>query len=304
MFSKEVAIGMVRGLLLGSILMVLTLLLLGIWYYFQQPAMIFFPSRTLIATPLDWGLSYEDVEIISEDGTKLHGWYLPHEGSSRTLLLLHGNAGNVSHRGDSLRIFHSLGVNILIIDYRGYGKSEGTPDEKGFYRDARAAWRYLKKEHKESAGKVVIFGRSLGGAVAAKLASEVQPAGLILESSISSARDFAAKMHPLLPYLNYIRYDFDAAAAVRRVHSPVLVLHSPEDEVIPFELGKKLYQAANEPKYFQPLQGGHNSGFLQSQPQYELVLLHFLYGKVYRDHGVDEVMARTGVQDALNLTKE
>lgn len=300
MYSKEVVIGMVRGLILGSLLIVLTLLLLAVWYYFQQPSMIFFPSRTLIATPSDWGLAYEDVEIVSDDGIKLHGWYIPQEGSSRTLLLLHGNAGNISHRGDTLRIFNRLGLNVLIIDYRGYGRSEGTPDETGFYRDARAAWRYLEREHPQSAGKVVIFGRSLGGAVAAELASEMQPAGLILESSISSARDFAAKMHPLLPYLNYIRYDFDAATAVSKVHSPVLVLHSPEDEVIPFELGKKLYQAANEPKYFQPLQGNHNSGFLQSQPQYELVLLHFLYGKVYRDHGKGEVMARAGKKGLLN----
>lgn len=297
MFSKEVVIGMVRGVTLGFLLIAITLLVLAIWYYLRQPAMIFFPSQTHIATPSEWGLTYEDVELVSEDGIKLHGWYLPYEGSSRTLLLLHGNAGNISHRGDSLQIFHRLGLNVLIIDYRGYGKSEGDPDEEGLYRDARAAWQYLEAEHEESMGKVVIFGRSLGGAVAAKLASEVQPAGLILESSISSARDFAATMHPLLPYLNYIRYDFDAAEAVRKVYSPLLVLHSQEDEIIPFELGKKIYQSANEPKYFQPLQGNHNSGFLQSQPQYELVLLHFLYGKVYRGHGKKEVMAQTGIQD-------
>ncbi|MFO7594293.1 MAG: alpha/beta hydrolase [Pseudomonadota bacterium] len=267
------------------------LLLLAGWSYIRQPAMIFFPSRTLVATPSDWELSYEDVEIVSEDGVELHGWYLPHEASSRTLLLLHGNAGNISHRGDSLRIFHSLGLNVFIIDYRGYGRSKGAPDEKGFYRDARAAWEYLINVRNRSPDRVVIFGRSLGGAVAARLASEVQPGGLILESSISSVRDMAENMHPLLPYLNYIRYDFDAAGALRNVYSPVLILHSPQDEIIPFELGLKLYEAANEPKFFEPLQGDHNNGFMESQPLYELALLHFLYGMVYRDHGGKKIMA-------------
>jgi fermentation-respiration switch protein FrsA (DUF1100 family) len=211
----------------------------------------------------------------------LYGWYLPSKKAKGTLLFLHGNAGNISHRGDSLRIFHRLGLNILIIDYRGYGKSDGSPSEAGLYRDARAAWRYLTEVRGTPPGKIVLFGRSLGGAVAARLASGVQPAGVIIESSFSSARDVSRELFPMLSWLTILRYDFDAAGSLAQVHAPLLMLHSPDDEIIPYRLGRKLYAAANEPKFFQPMRGGHNTGFLQSQPEYEQALNRFLTEQVY-----------------------
>jgi len=258
------------------LLLLLGMALLNSCMYLRQPSMIFFPYATLVQTPAEWGLAYEDVFLNTEDGVRLHGWYLPHHGSQQTLLFFHGNAGNISHRGASVKIFHQLGLNVFIFDYRGYGKSQGKPDENGFYKDARAAWRYLTDERDFDQKDIVLFGRSIGGAVAAKLAAEVQPGGLILESTFSSARDVANAVFPVLSRLIFLRYDFNAVAHIKQVISPVLVLHSPDDEIIPLRLGEKVFQAANEPKSFVKLKGDHNSGFLMSQPDYEWALGAFI----------------------------
>jgi len=248
---------------------VIGLLLLNVLMYFQQPQMIFFPMSELYQTPTDWGLEYEDVTLNTEDEVQLHGWYLPKRGSEHVLLFFHGNAGNISHRRDSIQVFHRLGLNVLIIDYRGYGLSEGKPSEQGLYRDATAAWRYLTEEKGFEPENVIIFGRSLGGAVAAKLAAGVQARGLILESTMSSAGDFARAVFKILSRLVVIRYDFNTAQHIQRVNYPVLVLHSPEDEIMPFHLGKKVYELANQPKQFVHMRGDHNNGFLRSQPEYQ-----------------------------------
>lgn len=248
---------------------VIGLLLLNVLMYFQQPQMIFFPMSELYQTPADWGLEYEDVTLNTEDEVQLHGWYLPKRGSEHVLLFFHGNAGNISHRRDSIQVFHRLGLNVLIIDYRGYGQSEGKPSEQGLYRDATAAWRYLTEEKGFDPENVIIFGRSLGGAVAAKLAARVQARGLILESTMSSAKDFARAVFKILSRLVVIRYDFNTAQHIQRVNYPVLVLHSPEDEIMPFHLGKKVYELANQPKHFVHMRGDHNAGFLRSQPEYQ-----------------------------------
>lgn len=256
--------------------LLLGLALLNGWMYLQQPVMTFYPHRELVATPADWGLAYDDVELSTADGVALHGWYIPHPQATRTLLFLHGNGGNISHRGDSIAIFHRLGLNVLIIDYRGYGRSAGTPSEQGLYEDAAAAWRYLTEQRGIAAADIVVFGRSLGGVVAAKLAAQARPGALILESTLSSGRDFAQAVFPLLSRLIVLRYDWDTAAHVAQVRSPVLVLHSPEDEIMPYRLGEKVYAAAREPKRFVALRGDHNGGFLLSQPQYEQALADFL----------------------------
>lgn len=240
--------------------------------------MIFYPVSGLVATPADWGLGYEAVSLQAADGVGLHGWYLPAEGAERVLLFFHGNAGNISHRRASLEIFHRLGLNVLIIDYRGYGKSEGSPGEAGLYKDAMAAWDYLITERGFAADEVVIFGRSLGGAVAVDLASRLPARGLIVESTLSSARDFAQVAFPILSRLIVMRYDFNSVAKLPQVQVPVLVLHSPDDEVMPFHLGERVFEAAPEPKSFVRLRGGHNGGFYLSQPEYEHALAEWLRG--------------------------
>lgn len=261
---------------------ILGLMLLNVFMYLQQPSMIFYPSRELVAKPTDWGLDYSDVRLVTDDGVALHSWYIPRPGAQRALLFFHGNGGNISHRGDSVPIFHRLGFNVLIIDYRGYGQSEGRPSEAGLYRDAAAAWRYLTESRGIKGKDVVIFGRSLGGAVAAQLASRVEAGALILESTLSSARDFAATAFPLLSHVLYMRFDFDSAAQLQKVKYPVLVLHSPEDEIMPYHLGEKLFAAAREPKQFVALRGDHNSGFLISQPEYEQALSTFIATSLHK----------------------
>ncbi|MDT8387871.1 MAG: alpha/beta hydrolase [Thiogranum sp.] len=246
--------------------------------FLRQPDMVFFPQRQLEAAPDEWGMAYQDVNLLTGDGVKLHGWYVPHAEGRRTVLFFHGNAGNISHRRESIAIFHDLGLNVLIIDYRGYGRSEGSPDEAGLYADADAAWNYLVDVQQIRGKDIIIFGRSLGGAVAADLGARVQAGALVLESTFSSARAMSRMIFPLLSYLVIPRFKFNVAERVRDVHYPVLVLHSPDDDIIPLRLGEAVYAAANQPKTFVPLKGDHNSGFLQAQAEYEQALAQFIDG--------------------------
>ena len=257
-----------RGLLL--------LLIINGVMFVQQPRITFYPYSEHEALPTQWGLPYEDVTLTTEDKVSLHGWYLPHPNATKTLLFLHGNGGNISHRGESLAIFHRLGLNILIIDYRGYGRSEGEPSEQGLYRDARAAWHYLVGQRGVKPEQIILFGRSLGGAVATDLASQVRPAALILESTFSSAREVATHLFPLLSRVVVLRYRFASNEKIAQVTSPILMLHSPQDEVIPYPLGRALYAVAPPPKQFVEMHGGHNDGFMQSQPMYEWSLQRFI----------------------------
>ncbi|MEA2079320.1 MAG: alpha/beta hydrolase, partial [Pseudomonadota bacterium] len=230
-FTYQKRRGWVNGNIAGSLIVILLgLLVLNGWMYLQQAAMTFYPDRLLSATPANWGLEYEDVFLTAEDGVQLHGWYIPRQGSDRVLLFLHGNGGNISHRGESVAVFHRLGLNVLIFDYRGYGQSQGEPSEHGLYQDAAAAWHYLTETRDFASEDIILFGRSLGGAVAAKLASEVQAGGLILESTFSSAPDVARSLFPFLSRLVVLRYAFDTAEYLKGVACPLLVLHSPEDD--------------------------------------------------------------------------
>jgi len=257
------------------------LLLLNGMMYMLQPGMVFYPTANINETPAEWQLPYEDVIIDTRDGERLHGWYIPASGDSQAqpvLLFLHGNAGNISHRRASLEIFHRLGLNQLIIDYRGYGKSTGSPGEDGLYHDATAAWQYLLENRDFSADQIIIFGRSLGGAVATQLASRVQARGVILESSFSSARDMAQHTFPLLSHLLYLRYDFNSLERMPQINAPLLILHSPQDEIIPYQSAEKLFKAAQQPKTFVQLRGDHNNGFYLSQPMYQQALADWLQG--------------------------
>lgn len=262
----------------GLSILILGLIFLNGWMYLQQPGMIFFPYEKISETPSNWGLEYEEVYLERGDGLRLHGWFIPHPGAQKTILFFHGNAGNIAHRGDSVAIFHRLGLNVFIFDYRGYGKSEGSPGEQGLYEDARAAWGYLTQERGISASDIILFGRSMGGVVATRLATEVQAAGLMIESTFSSARSMADEIFPLLSRLVILRFRFDAEADIKKVHSPLLVLHSPKDEIIPFREGEKVFAAANEPKTFVEMRGDHNYGFILSQPEYEQALAAFITG--------------------------
>jgi hypothetical protein len=245
----------------GYVLLLLTVFLL-------QGRMIYYPVEGLAGTPADAGLDYEDVWLEAADGVRLHGWWLPAPGGGRgpgTAVFCHGNAGNVSHRLATLRVIHGLGLSCLLFDYRGYGRSQGEPSEQGLYMDAAAAWEHAVAERGVEPGRVVLWGRSLGGAVAARLARERSDAGqapgaLILESTFSSAVELGRRLYPYLPVRLLSRHRYPAARAVAGVDCPVLVMHSPDDDIVPLALGRKVYEAAPEPKRFFELAGGHNDG--------------------------------------------
>jgi len=262
----------------GLISAMISMGLLSGLLYLMQPAMVFYPYRDLVETPAAWGLEYEDIYIDTRDGVRLHGWYIPREEAEEVVLFLHGNGGNISHRGASIDIFNRIGLNVLIIDYRGYGKSEGSPSEEGLYEDARSAWRYLI-ERGFKREQIILFGRSIGAAVATKLAVETGPEKLILESSFSSARDMADRVLPLISRVVMMRYPFNSMERIKDINARLLMLHSPDDEIIPYRLGEKLYRAANEPKQFVKLKGDHNYGFMLSQPEYEQALSRFIHAK-------------------------
>lgn len=247
-------------------------LLLALLVWLLQPKLLFRPFPALIGNPAHWGMDYEDVWLTTADGERLHGWFVPAQppfaqrrrARPQTLLFLHGNAGNVSHREASVAIFAELGLDVLIIDYRGYGQSSGRPSEAGLYQDADAAWHWLTHDRGIAAADIVVFGRSLGGAVAAALAARVRPGALIVESSFADLQAMAKRHYPLLAHLVPLRYHFPTATHLGQVQAPVLVLHSPDDGVVPYEQGRALFAAANAPKRFVDLTGGHNEGFVHS----------------------------------------
>lgn len=278
--NPPVMTAMVKSQLLHVVLGI-TAVLLGIYavlsllLFFLQAHLIYFPEARIIATPAERGLPYESVDFKTEDGVDLNGWYIA-GGSDRVLLFCHGNAGNISHRLESLVIFHQLGLNIFIFDYRGYGQSQGRTTEKGTYRDAQAAWDYLTVQRGFPANKIIIFGRSLGGPIAASLAAREQPAALILESTFTSLPDLGARLYPLFPVRLLSRFQYRTAAYVRRVTSPLLVVHSPSDDLVPYDLGVKVYRAASAPKEFLEIRGDHNSGFLLTGQTYVTGLRSFI----------------------------
>lgn len=232
-------------------------------------------GRDITTTPRDANLAYEEVWLDATPGVKLHGWFLPHPTARGTVLFFHGNAGSIA-RLDWLRLFHDLGYATFIIDYRGFGRSTGKPDEQGTYTDASTAWRYLTTTRGIAAHDVVIVGESLGGAVATELATRVSPRALVLQSTFTSIPDLAAGIYPWLPVRWISRFDYDTGSRITQVAAPVLVAHSPDDDLIPFRHGKTLYARANQPKRFIELAGGHDEGFLFARPEWTLALDEFL----------------------------
>ena len=274
------------GLVTALLSLVGAYVTLVLFTYFGQAGMLYLPdlpSRELVASPQEIGLNYENIELRTEDGVRLHGWHIPAVSTRGTLLFFHGNAGNISHRLDSIRIFHKLNLSVFIFDYRGYGRSEGSPSEAGTQSDARAAWRFLTEERGIAPGKIIVFGRSLGAAVAAQLATHTQPGALIIESAFTSVPDVAAEIYWWLPVRWLTRFDYATRDYVAQGQGPVLVVHSPEDEIIPYRHGEAIFTAAHAPKEMLRLRGGHNDGFLLSGEHYVQGLDGFLSRNLPRD---------------------
>jgi fermentation-respiration switch protein FrsA (DUF1100 family) len=267
--------------MLGTILIGVALgygALLGL-VYMTQERMVYYPEiggRELAADPAAVGLSFEEVSLATSDGEVLHGWFVPAGAPKGAVLFCHGNAGNISHRLDSLLMFHRMGYSVLIFDYRGYGRSTGKPTEPGTYLDAEAAWRHLTRTRGMAPRSIVVFGESLGGAVGAWLAARHPPGALVLASTFTSVPDMGAAVYPFLPVRLLARLSYDARDSVSRVDAPVFVAHSPEDEIVPFAQGEALYAAARGPKQFLRLKGGHNDGFIFMREPWIKALEQFL----------------------------
>ncbi|MEE9523165.1 MAG: alpha/beta hydrolase [Thermodesulfovibrionales bacterium] len=267
--SKRMLTTIAIGLFLGYIAIMALV-------YVGQKGMVYFPIKEISITPSDIGLMFEDVTLTTEDGKSISAWYIPADNARGVLLFCHGNAGNISHRLDSIRIFHDLDLSVLIFDYRGYGNSNGSPSEKGTYYDAEAAWNYLVGERYINPGKIILFGRSLGGAVASMMAVRHRPGALIIESGFTSVPDIGKKLFPFLPVRLISRYDYNARMNVQQVNIPKLFIHSPDDEIIAYEHGRKLFESATGPKDFLQITGDHNYGFLNSGKLYTEGLDRFI----------------------------
>lgn len=250
----------------------------GILIFLMQSKFIFFPDKRITLTPSDLRIKYEDLNLENPDGTTLNLWYLPYENAKRTAIFCHGNGGNMSYNLDAVELLHGLGLNVATFDYRGYGNSKGSPSEKGVYADAERAYRFLVDEKKVEESSIIIVGRSLGASIAANLAKNHSPAGLILESGFSSVPDVAAGQYPIYPVRLMCRFKMPTAEYVTQVKCPVLVVHSPDDEIIPFSHGKRIFDAANSPKTFLEITGSHNEGFSDSIDTYKPGLEKFLKG--------------------------
>lgn len=226
----------------------------------MESGLIFFPVREVDSTPADAALEYEELFLRTEDGVRISAWYVPAEGALCTMLWFHGNAGNIGDRVEHLKVYHDRWrVNQMIVEYRGYGKSQGVVSEQGTYEDGRAAVRYLTSQKGVSWDHLVLFGRSLGAAVAVQMASDFPCAGLMLEAPFTSVRDMARKHYPVLGHVFPLRVHYDSMAKITGIHVPLLILHGDRDSIVPLEQGKRLFDAANEPKTFFVIQGaGHN----------------------------------------------
>jgi hypothetical protein len=250
---------------------------LALAYVFQS-RLIYFPEigREVAATPQAYGLRFEPVTITTEDNERLAGWWVPAENALGAVLFFHGNAGNIAHRLDYLEMFHRMRYSTLIVDYRGYGQSTGSPSEEGTYRDATAAWEYLRYARAGRPQDIIIMGESLGGAVAAWLAAREPARAVVLASTFTSIPDLGAQLYPFLPVRLISRYSYDTLGAVRKIGSPLLVAHSREDDIIPYSHGRALFEAAGEPKQFLELSGGHNDGFVFMREEWVAQLAAFL----------------------------
>ena len=274
------------------------LLLVGglvIFIMLFEDKLIYFPSKhpdgfwevnSIPARAGDVVPKVEDCFFETTDGVRLHGWYCtPHRkageslepvASQMVLLWFHGNAGNITYRYDMIRMMMGLPAEVFIIDYRGYGKSVGSPTEQGLYLDARASWDYLTNSRGIAAQRIIIFGKSLGGVPAIDLASQVEPAGLIVQSSFSSAGDMAETIMPFLPRA-LLHTKMDSLSKLARVRCPKLFIHSRADEVVPYELGRRLFEAATEPKEFYEVEGSpHNSTYIVGGTRYLEAIRKFI----------------------------
>lgn len=249
--------------------------ILGATMFFRQESLVFFPDRIVPATPAHLGMAFEEVRLRASDGPSLHAWWIPAEKPRGALILCHGNAGNMAHRIDKAVLFREMGLSVLLFDYRGYGTSEGAPSEEGTYRDMDAAVEYVQKVRGVPPSATLFWGESLGAAVALESAMRHPCSGLILESGFTSLPDMARAVYPLVPAF-LVRMRYESLRRIGGLTVPVLILHGPADEIVPYSMGRELFAAAPRTKRFSDLRGGHNDGGILVSPEAQRALGNFL----------------------------
>ena len=272
---------MLKRFVIYSVLIILFIMILP---KFIEKGLIFHPDKGNDSiTPDAYGIEYDDVTFRTEDGLNLHGWFVPGKKSSpdedlHTLLWFHGNAGNINHRLGNIKMLHErVPVNVFIIDYRQYGRSEGKISEKGTYIDAGAALAHLHSRKEINQEKIIFFGRSLGSAVAVELALKEKCRALILETPFTSILEMGKKLYPFLPVSLLLKTKYDSLSKIRNIKVPILIMHGDKDELVPFEHGKRLYDMANEPKEFYTIPGaGHNDTHIVGGDEYFDVIRNFV----------------------------
>jgi len=248
-----------------------------VFYRQIENFMVFYPEKPFLSNPGKWGLTGEDVHFNTEDNARIHGWFFPLNGNRPVILFCHGNAGNISHRLDNVRILLDQNLQVLIFDYRGYGKSTGNPSEKGIYRDGLAACDYLVKQKDIPAERIVLFGRSLGAAVAIEIALNRQVRSIIIEGAFTSTRDMAKRMPLFCPVSFLLPAHYNNIEKMARISVPILIIHGEEDDLIPFSMGQELFKTAQEPRFFLPIKkAGHNDTYLFGGKRYFEALSEFV----------------------------
>jgi fermentation-respiration switch protein FrsA (DUF1100 family) len=286
--ARESVIEMIKKALrvflmpISGMYLILLILIIGFLLYFFFPRIesffIFLPETHLDATPDERTMGYKEVYFPSEDGERLHGWFFPLKGECPVILFCHGNAGNISHRLENVRLLLREKLQVFLFDYRGYGRSSGTPSERGIYLDGLAAYDYLVEKERIPRANIIPFGRSLGAAVAIEISLKREAKSLITESAFTSTRDVARTTALFFPVSYLLPAHYNNLKKIGRVAVPKLIIHGKADEIIPFSMGLMLFEAAEAPKYFLPLEGaGHNDTFIVGGRSYFEAFARFAY---------------------------
>lgn len=243
-----------------------------------EDSFIFHPTAVIHRTPRDVGLDYQNIDFVARDGVRLNGWFVPHVEARSTLIWFHGNAGNIGHRVENLKLLHDkVMANVFIFDYRGYGRSQGKASEEGTYLDGEAALAVVREQLAVNASRIILFGRSLGAAVAAEMAFRFANQAVILESPFVSIREMARSVFPFLPVGPLLQTRYDVVEKIRRIKTPLLVLHGDRDEIVPFAHGELVFDAAPQPKKFYRIAGaGHNDTYIVGGNRYFQELKNFI----------------------------
>ncbi len=250
--------------------LVLIYLITGLLLFLLQDKILFLPSGDIRTSPASAGMTYEEHFFPSHNGNQIHGWFVPAASNENalTILFCHGNAGNISGRVSLISLYHSLGYNVFIFDYQGYGLSEGSPSETNILEDGLAAWDFLTHELGVPSHSVLPVGRSMGGAVAAHIAAQRNPRALAIESTFTSVPDMAKQTYYIYPIDLMARIQLPTIEFVRNFDGPVMIAHSREDRLIPYEMGRKLYEVAGPQRFWLELSGDHNEGYIATGKAY------------------------------------